>query len=180
MPEEESFAVLVKIMKDYGMREMFKPSMTELGLCMYQLDTLIEQHMPDLHVHFQVKFPSVAIPIILMLLIAFQSQAIHTNLFASRWFLTLFTSSVSVSLSSRYENLSWLLSGLILYCATLGRILDSFLCEGREVLFRLALTLLMMAKSDLLQKDIEGVTKVCRNPNCNQLTDEYLPSVLST
>ena len=61
MPEEESFAVLVKIMKDYGMREMFKPSMTELGLCMYQLDTLIEQHMPDLHVHFQVKFPSVAI-----------------------------------------------------------------------------------------------------------------------
>ena len=101
MPEEESFAVLVKIMKDYGMREMFKPSMTELGLCMYQLDTLIEQHMPDLHVHFQVKFPSVAIPIILMLLIAFQSQAIHTNLFASRWFLTLFTSSVSVSLSSR-------------------------------------------------------------------------------
>ena len=63
MPEEESFAVLVKIMKDYGMREMFKPSMTELGLCMYQLDTLIEQHMPDLHVHFQVKFPSVAIPL---------------------------------------------------------------------------------------------------------------------
>ena len=55
----------------------------------------------------------------------------------------------------------------------LSRILDSFLCEGREVLFRLALTLLMMAKSDLLQKDIEGVTKVCRNPNCNQLTDEY-------
>ena len=64
MPEEESFAVLVKIMKDYGMREMFKPSMTELGLCMYQLDTLIEQHMPDLHVHFQVKFPSAANPII--------------------------------------------------------------------------------------------------------------------
>ena len=59
MPEEESFAVLVKMMKDYGMREMFKPSMTELGLCMYQLDTLIEQHMPDLHVHFQVKFNSI-------------------------------------------------------------------------------------------------------------------------
>ena len=96
----------------------------------------------------------------MLIYIAFQSQAIHTNLFASRWFLTLFTSSVSVSLSSRFENLSWLLSGLILYCATLGRILDSFLCEGREVLFRLALTLLMMAKSDLLQKDIEGVTKV--------------------
>ena len=31
MPEEESFAVLVKIMQDYRMREMFKPSMAELG-----------------------------------------------------------------------------------------------------------------------------------------------------
>ena len=39
MPEEESFAVLVKIMQDYRMREMFKPSMAELGLCMYQAGT---------------------------------------------------------------------------------------------------------------------------------------------
>ena len=31
MPEEESFAVLVKIMQEYRMREMFKPSMAELG-----------------------------------------------------------------------------------------------------------------------------------------------------
>ena len=36
MPEEESFCVLVKLMQDYRMREMFKPSMSELGLCMYQ------------------------------------------------------------------------------------------------------------------------------------------------
>ena len=40
MPEEESFAVLVKIMQDYRMREMFKPSMAELGLCMYQAKTM--------------------------------------------------------------------------------------------------------------------------------------------
>ena len=40
-----------------------------------------------------------------------------------------------------------------------SRILDSFLCEGREVIFRLALILLSEAKSDLLQRDIEGVTK---------------------
>jgi hypothetical protein len=42
MPEEETFAVLVKIMQDYRMREMFKPSMAELGLCMYQLDMLVQ------------------------------------------------------------------------------------------------------------------------------------------
>eukprot|EP00092_Neocalanus_flemingeri_P051367 GFUD01059729.1.p1 GENE.GFUD01059729.1~~GFUD01059729.1.p1 ORF type:complete len:197 (+),score=53.59 GFUD01059729.1:273-863(+) len=93
MPEEDSFAVLVKIMEDYRMREMFKPSMAELGLCMYQLDTLVQEHIPDLHVHFQ-------------------SQAIHTNLYASSWFLTLFTTSLP----------------LILSC----RVMDCFLSEGME------------------------------------------------
>ena len=61
MPEEESFAVLVKIMQDYRMREMFKPSMAELGLCMYQLDTLVQEHIPDLYVHFQSQVGSMKI-----------------------------------------------------------------------------------------------------------------------
>ena len=83
MPEEEAFAVLVKMMEEYAMRELFKPSMAELGLCMYQLDTLLEEHIPDLYVHFQ-------------------SQAVHTNLYASRWFLTIFTSSLPITLSCRF------------------------------------------------------------------------------
>ena len=94
MPEEESFAVLVRIMTDYRMREMFKPSMAELGLCMYQLDTLVQEHIPELYVHFQ-------------------SQAIHTNLYASSWFLTLFTTSLFLPIACR--------------------ILDCFLSEGIEV-----------------------------------------------
>lgn len=42
MPEEEAFAVLVKLMQDYRLRELFKPSMAELGLCMYKLECLIQ------------------------------------------------------------------------------------------------------------------------------------------
>lgn len=42
MPEEEAFAVFVKIMQDYKMRDMFKPTMAELGLCMYQLENLVQ------------------------------------------------------------------------------------------------------------------------------------------
>lgn len=53
MPEEEAFAVLVKIMQQHKMRDMFKPSMAELGLCMYQLENLLQEILPDLHVHFQ-------------------------------------------------------------------------------------------------------------------------------
>ena len=85
MPEEETFAVLVKIMQDYRMREMFKPSMAELGLCMYQLDMLVQEHIPDLYGHFQ-------------------SQSIHTNLYASSWFLTLYTTSLPIYLACRSVN----------------------------------------------------------------------------
>lgn len=42
MPEEESFAVFVKLMQDYKMRDMFKPTMAELGLCMFQLENLVQ------------------------------------------------------------------------------------------------------------------------------------------
>lgn len=42
MPEEEAFAVFVKLMEDYRLREMYKPTMAELGLCIYQLECLVQ------------------------------------------------------------------------------------------------------------------------------------------
>jgi hypothetical protein len=42
MPEEESFAVFLRIMEEYRMREIYKPAMTELGLCMFQLECLVQ------------------------------------------------------------------------------------------------------------------------------------------
>lgn len=42
MPEEEAFCVFVKLMQDYKLRELFKPSMAELGLCMYQFECMIQ------------------------------------------------------------------------------------------------------------------------------------------
>jgi len=118
MPEEDAFAVVVRIMQDYRMREMFKPSMAELGLCMYQLDTLVQEHIPDLYVHFQ-------------------SQAIHTNLYASGWFLTLYATCVPLNVACR--------------------IMDSFLLEGMEVIFRISISLLLRGKQELLYQDMEGV-----------------------
>ena len=40
------------------------------------------------------------------------------------------------------------------------RIMDCFLCDGIEIIFRVALTLLTMGKHELLLLDIEGVIKV--------------------
>ena len=42
MPEEEAFAVLVKIMYNYGHRDVFKANFQNLHLMFYQLDRLLE------------------------------------------------------------------------------------------------------------------------------------------
>uniref|UniRef100_W5MB74 Ecotropic viral integration site 5 n=1 Tax=Lepisosteus oculatus TaxID=7918 RepID=W5MB74_LEPOC len=82
MPEEEAFCVFVKLMQDYRLRELFKPSMAELGLCMYQFECMIQEQLPELHVHFQ-------------------AQSFHTSMYASSWFLTIFLTSFPLSVATR-------------------------------------------------------------------------------
>ncbi|XP_045464184.1 ecotropic viral integration site 5 ortholog isoform X2 [Harmonia axyridis] len=120
MPEEEAFAVLVKIMQDYKMRDMFKPSMAELGVCMFQLENLVSEQLPDLNQHFQ-------------------SQNFHTSMYASGWFLTLFTTTLTLPLACR--------------------IMDVFLSEGMEIIFKVALAMLTLGKDDLMSLDMEGMLK---------------------
>ncbi|XP_077963779.1 ecotropic viral integration site 5 protein homolog isoform X6 [Gasterosteus aculeatus] len=82
MPEEEAFCVFVKLMQDYRLRELFKPSMAELGLCMYQFEYMIQEQLPDLHIHFQ-------------------AQSFHTSMYASSWFLTIFLTSFPLPVATR-------------------------------------------------------------------------------
>ncbi|XP_049444445.1 ecotropic viral integration site 5 protein homolog isoform X2 [Epinephelus fuscoguttatus] len=82
MPEEEAFCVFVKLMQDYRLRELFKPSMAELGLCMYQFESMIQEHLPELHMHFQ-------------------AQSFHTSMYASSWFLTIFLTSFPLPVATR-------------------------------------------------------------------------------
>ncbi|XP_015859825.2 ecotropic viral integration site 5 protein homolog isoform X3 [Peromyscus maniculatus bairdii] len=82
MPEEEAFCVFVKLMQDYRLRELFKPSMAELGLCMYQFECMIQEYLPELFVHFQ-------------------SQSFHTSMYASSWFLTVFLTTFPLPIATR-------------------------------------------------------------------------------
>ncbi|CAF3543864.1 unnamed protein product [Adineta steineri] len=86
MPEEEAFAVLVSIMQDYTMRDMYKPDMFYLGLCIYQLECMIQENLPDLYRHFQ-------------------AENFHTSTFASSWFLTLFTTQLPLNIVCRTMDL---------------------------------------------------------------------------
>lgn len=46
MPEEEAFCVFVRLMQEYRLRELFKPSMAELGLCIYQFEYMLQVRCP--------------------------------------------------------------------------------------------------------------------------------------
>ncbi|KAF7493516.1 Ecotropic viral integration site 5 -like protein [Sarcoptes scabiei] len=120
MPEEDAFAVFQALMHDYRLREMFKPTMAELGLCIYQLECLVQELLPELYNHFQ-------------------QQNFHTSMYASSWFLTLFTSNLPIHLSTR--------------------IMDLFLSEGLDIIFRLSIAILQLCRDDLLKLDMEGLLK---------------------
>ncbi|XP_058839082.1 rab GTPase-activating protein 1-like isoform X1 [Topomyia yanbarensis] len=123
MPEEEAFCVLVALMYNYGLRDMYKLGFESLYLRLYQLNRLMKDQLPDLYEHFY-------------------NTGIESHMFASQWFLTLFTARFPLY--------------FVFY------ILDVFLLDGITVLFQVALTLLSACKKDLLELDFEGILKYFR------------------
>ncbi|KAK3734172.1 hypothetical protein QZH41_017439, partial [Actinostola sp. cb2023] len=128
MPEEEAFCVLVILMTDYRMREIFKPTMAELGLCIYQLENLLQVYI---YIHNNEILPN--------LFAHFQAQGFHTAMYASSWFLTLFASVFPLNAAFR--------------------VMDVFISEGRDGLFRVIVAILMLSEEDLLQLDMEYMLK---------------------
>ncbi len=137
MPEEEAFCVLVKLMQDYRLRELFKPSMAELGLCMFQLECMIQDLLPELYRHFT-------------------SQGFHTSIFASPWFLTLFAVALPISLARR--------------------IMDVFISEGMEIIFRVGIAILQLNYDDLLRLDMEEMLRLLQKiaPKLHEAEPEVL------
>ncbi|XP_036384296.1 rab GTPase-activating protein 1 isoform X1 [Megalops cyprinoides] len=125
MPEEQAFSVLVKIMFDYGLRELFKQNFEDLHCKFFQLERLMQEYIPDLYNHFL-------------------NISLEAHMYASQWFLTLFTAKFPLYM--------------------VFHIIDLLLCEGISVIFNVALALLKTSKDDLLQTDFEGALKFFRVP----------------
>ncbi|CAL1530550.1 unnamed protein product [Lymnaea stagnalis] len=123
MPEEQAFCVLVKIMYEYQLRDLFKQGFQILHLKFYQLERLMQEQLPDLYDHFA-------------------EMGLEIHMFASQWFLTLFTAKFPLHL--------------------VFGILDLFLSEGHLIIFSVALALLKSSRKDLLAHDFEGVLKYFR------------------
>ncbi|XP_064371663.1 rab GTPase-activating protein 1-like isoform X2 [Dromaius novaehollandiae] len=72
MPEEQAFCVLVKIMYDYGLRDLYRNNFEDLHCKFFQLEKLMQEQLPDLYSHFS-------------------DLNLEAHMYASQWFLTLFT-----------------------------------------------------------------------------------------
>ncbi|XP_032426943.1 rab GTPase-activating protein 1-like isoform X1 [Xiphophorus hellerii] len=123
MPEEQAFCVLVKIMYEYGLRALYKNNFEDLHCKFYQLEKLMQEQLPDLWAHFQ-------------------ELNLEAHMYASQWFLTLFTAKFPLCM--------------------VFHITDLLLCEGLSIIFNVALALLKTSKEDLLQADFEGALKFFR------------------
>lgn len=69
--EADTFGLLIKLMKNYGLRELFLPEMPGLHLKLYQFDRLLEENSPSLYNHLT-------------------RQGIRSSMYATQWFLTFF------------------------------------------------------------------------------------------
>ncbi|XP_037260070.1 rab GTPase-activating protein 1-like isoform X3 [Falco rusticolus] len=123
MPEEEAFCVFVKIMYDYGLRDLYRNNFEDLHCKFFQLEKLMQEQLPDLHSHFS-------------------DLNLEAHMYASQWFLTLFTAKFPLCM--------------------VFHIIDLLLCEGMNIIFHVALALLKTSKEDLLQADFEGALKFFR------------------
>ncbi|KAM6262124.1 rab GTPase-activating protein 1-like isoform 2-T3 [Porphyrio hochstetteri] len=123
MPEEQAFCVFVKIMYGYGLRDLYRNNFEDLHCKFFQLEKLIQEQLPDLHSHFS-------------------NLNLEAHMYASQWFLTLFTAKFPLCM--------------------VFHIIDLLLCEGMNIIFHVALALLKTSKEDLLQADFEGALKFFR------------------
>ena len=88
MPEEQAFMLLCKLMEDqrYLLREMYKANFENLQVRFHQLTCLIQDNLPELYAHFD-------------------DLKIECHMFASQWFLTLFTAKFPLYLVFRIMDL---------------------------------------------------------------------------
>lgn len=156
MSEEEAFCVFVRLMKDFQLRELYRSTTVELDCCIYQLDSIIQEQLPDLHSHFQ-------------------TQGFHTSLFSSSWFLHILLSSLPITAALRIFDI-FMCEGLEI----VFRVGLAMLYIKQAELMKLDVEGMMQCLKNLAQEDldpdrlIEAAYYIKYNPRrMKQLRKEY-------
>ncbi|KAI0203048.1 RabGAP/TBC [Astrocystis sublimbata] len=86
MPEEEAFCLLVRLMNQYKLRDLFVQDMPGLHMHLYQFERILEDLEPALYCHLH-------------------RRGISSHLYATQWFLTLFAYRFPLQLVLRIYDL---------------------------------------------------------------------------
>ena len=119
MCEEDAFWVLVALLKGAihePMEGLYGPGLPLVKRCLFQFERLMSEHLPRLSAHFA-------------------RECIHPSMYASQWFITVFSYSLPMK--------------------TVLRIWDIFMLEGLKVVFQVGIALLQTAEEDLLALPFE-------------------------
>lgn len=112
--EQEAFRVLLRFMYTMLMRRQYMPDMVPLQIQLYQFSRLLHDHCPAVFAHFE-------------------QHAIEPFLYATPWFLSVFSSQFPVA-----------------FCE---RVMDWILVDGLMVVFRVALTVVVRLQRGIVQCD---------------------------
>lgn len=86
MPEEEAFCLLVRLMNQYKLRDLFIQDMPGLHMHLHQFERLLEDYEPAVYCHLK-------------------RRGISPHLYATQWFLTLFAYRFPLQLVLRIYDL---------------------------------------------------------------------------
>lgn len=137
MSEEEAFCLLVRLMNQYKLRDLFAPEMPGLHMHLYQFERLLEDTEPALYCHLR-------------------RRGISPHLYATQWFLTLFSYRFPLQL--------------------VLRIYDLILSEGLSAILKFGIVLMQKNAQTLLNMtDMSHLTTYLRD----RLFDVYIESTPS-
>lgn len=132
MPEEEAFCLLVRLMHQYKLRNLFVQDMPGLHLHLYQFERLLEDSEPALYCHLH-------------------RRGISSHLYATQWFLTLFSYRFPLQL--------------------VLRIYDMIFSEGLSAILRFGIALMQKNAATLLGiSDMQQLTTYLKD----KLFDVYI------
>ena len=127
MKEMDAFGMLVSIMNTHGLRDVYENHLFGLKRCFYQLDILSTDHFPSLLQHFK-------------------ECNVTTSMYATSWFLTLFTNFDCLSPAYAFK------------------VFNIFLIEGWTFIYQVSLAILESLQSKLLGSDFEAILRILQDP----------------
>ncbi|CAL5325968.1 unnamed protein product [Camellia sinensis] len=144
MSEEDVFWLLVALLKGAvhaPMEGLYLVGLPLVQQYLFQFDSLVREHMPKLGEHFT-------------------QEMINPSMYASQWFITVFSYSFPFHLALR--------------------IWDVFLHEGVKIIFKVGLALLKYCHGDLIKFPFEKLVHALRNfPEDAMNPDTLLPMAYS-